>query len=221
MIKNRGMGCAVMHTDGYECDFNSCTCASPTPQEIFLPNGEEIAYRAKHPYTGQIKITAPQEEARCKSSPICSHNTQGRNLNKPCSVSSPFFPTWQEKEREMFNNLTRRIGTPYVNGKKVLTAEDLPKIFEHILSRMEQAKAEGANDALDAMNVKRETIRQAECARLVGIAQEMINCILPPVDCWCEHRECSKENGGYGCEITKVSILSEFISQAQAGEETK
>lgn len=35
----------------------------------------------------------PKTEALCKSSPHCSHNTNGRDLNKPCSIELPPLPT--------------------------------------------------------------------------------------------------------------------------------
>lgn len=34
-------------------------------------------------------MTNPQSEVKCKTSPHCSHNTNGRDLDKPCSVEFP------------------------------------------------------------------------------------------------------------------------------------
>lgn len=52
--------------------------------------------------SGHIGPTTDTAERKCNSSPFCSHNTNGRDLDKPCSVSIPATDTsdW-EKDFEM------------------------------------------------------------------------------------------------------------------------
>ena len=41
-----------------------------------------------------------------KSSPFCSHNTNGRDMNKPCSIAVSS-PSWETREREMWMKICR------------------------------------------------------------------------------------------------------------------
>lgn len=47
-------------------------------------------------------------EEKCKSSPYCSHNTNGRDLDKPCSIElKPLPASWEKEFDELYANKWR------------------------------------------------------------------------------------------------------------------
>lgn len=147
------------HNQIPQCFNSACDCHRPS---LDHQRGESIDNSSSESVVNVPSVVPTTDTAeKCKSSPHCSHNTNGRDLNKPCSVSIPNTDTsdW-EKDFEMARpdatwmpkqvsheeeSEVRFFGYKYFSKGNIHEVTDWGHIKSFIRKVVEHAREEGKN----------------------------------------------------------------------------
>lgn len=108
-----------------------CKCAVP----MRIETGDYLGLKC-----GRCNRVILPKEVKCKSSPYCSHNTNGRDLDKPCSIS-PNMTEVMEKVDKQIGGAVRRLGS---EGYEHLTDGKIP-LSQEIMDREVMPHLEAPN----------------------------------------------------------------------------
>lgn len=100
-----------------------------------------------------------EKKPRCLSSPLCSHNTNGRDLDKPCSIAAPLPHT---DPKEMTTELSVAILADIYRRKGI---EGIGSFISKLLA---DERERGLKETLGSVNLK--TMQEAMVEE--GVAQE-------------------------------------------------
>lgn len=114
-----------------------------------------------------VHASEKSQESNCKSGPLCSHNTNGRDLSKPCSIAFPdqsILMTRKQKKEAKKSDWKESYPLSTFKGR---TKEELVEFIEKII---EAARHEEHQQALNNMWIEDELIIEQHISYEAGRA---------------------------------------------------